>query len=264
MEAADAQAWLGAAWAECFSAVVESATGQNPSLAAAADAFPADSGELAWSQPFSLGADYGVTVSFASSSWTVLGEAALAALGVEANDSDAVRGTFLELVNQAMEALAGRIGTHLGREVTCQAGRTELMAGASLRALRGELSGVAIEHGLGGSGPLLSMLSSDGGRASGRGNGAFEETDSNRTLDLLLDVELPVSVSFGRARVALKDVLKLTSGSIVELNRTVSDPVEVIVNNCVIARGEVVVVDGNYGIRIQEILSRQERLRTLN
>jgi flagellar motor switch protein FliN/FliY len=77
-------------------------------------------------------------------------------------------------------------------------------------------------------------------------------------------VELPVSVSFGRARVPLKDVLKLTSGSIVELNRSVSDPVEVIVNNCVIARGEVVVVDGNYGIRIQEILSRQERLRTLN
>ncbi len=82
-------------------------------------------------------------------------------------------------------------------------------------------------------------------------------------MDLLLDVELPVSVSFGRAQLALKDLLKLTSGSIVELNRTISEPVEVIVNNCVIARGEVVVVDGNYGIRIQEIVSRQERLRTL-
>lgn len=82
-------------------------------------------------------------------------------------------------------------------------------------------------------------------------------------MDLLLDVELPVSVSFGRAQLALKDLLKLTSGSIVELNRTISEPVEVIINNCVIARGEVVVVDGNYGIRIQEIVSRQERLRTL-
>lgn len=82
-------------------------------------------------------------------------------------------------------------------------------------------------------------------------------------MDLLLDVELPVSVSFGRAQLALNDLLKLTSGSIVELNRTISEPVEVIVNNCVIARGEVVVVDGNYGIRIQEIVSRQERLRTL-
>ena len=84
------------------------------------------------------------------------------------------------------------------------------------------------------------------------------------SIDLLLDVELPVSVSFGRAQLALKDVIKLTTGSIVELNRSVSEPVEVIVNNCVIARGEVVVVEGNFGIRIKQVISRQERLRTLN
>jgi flagellar motor switch protein FliN/FliY len=58
-------------------------------------------------------------------------------------------------------------------------------------------------------------------------------------------------------------VLKLNSGSIVELNRAVSEPVEVIVNNCVIARGEVVVVEGNYGVRIRHIVSREERLRTM-
>ena len=75
---------------------------------------------------------------------------------------------------------------------------------------------------------------------------------------------MPVSVSFGRAYLPLRDVLKLSSGSIVELNRSVSDPVEVIVNNCVIARGDVVVVDGNYGVRVTQIISRQERLRTLN
>src|SRR5262249_55202724 len=85
----------------------------------------------------------------------------------------------------------------------------------------------------------------------------------SRTLDLLMEVELPVSVSFGRAELPLRDVLKLNSGSIVELNRTISDPVEIIVNNCVIARGEVVVVDGNYGVRIQHVVSREERLRTL-
>ena len=89
------------------------------------------------------------------------------------------------------------------------------------------------------------------------------ESSSSKTFDLLLDVELPVSVSFGRAQVALKDVLKLTTGSIVELNRGVSEPVEVIVNNCVVARGEVVVMDGNYGVRIHQIISPQERLRTL-
>ncbi len=87
---------------------------------------------------------------------------------------------------------------------------------------------------------------------------------ASQTFDLLLDVQLPVSISFGRAQVPLKDVLKLTVGSIVELNRTIGDPVEIIVNNCVIARGEVVVVEGNFGVRIQNVISRQERLRTLD
>jgi flagellar motor switch protein FliN len=87
---------------------------------------------------------------------------------------------------------------------------------------------------------------------------------SIKNLDLLLDVEMPVSVSFGRAQLPLKDVIKLTTGSIVELSRSVSEPVEIIVNNCVIARGEVVVVDGNFGVRIKEISSKQERLRTLS
>ncbi|MGH9659170.1 MAG: flagellar motor switch protein FliN, partial [Bryobacteraceae bacterium] len=83
------------------------------------------------------------------------------------------------------------------------------------------------------------------------------------TLDLLMEVELPVSISFGRAHLPLRKVMKLNSGSIVELNRTISEPVEVIVNNCVIARGEVVVVNGNYGVRIDQVVSREERLRTL-
>ena len=82
-------------------------------------------------------------------------------------------------------------------------------------------------------------------------------------MELLLDVDIPVSISFGKAQLALKDVLKLTTGSIVELNRGVNDQVEVLVNQCLIARGEVVVVDGNYGVRIQEIASRQDRMRSL-
>ncbi len=83
------------------------------------------------------------------------------------------------------------------------------------------------------------------------------------TMDLLLDVELPVSVSFGRTEIPMKDVLKLTTGSIVELNRNINEPVEVLVNHCLIARGEVVVVEGNYGVRIQQIISRTDRLRSI-
>ena len=68
-----------------------------------------------------------------------------------------------------------------------------------------------------------------------------------------------VSVYHGDcSQILMKDVLKLTTGSIVELNRNVGEPVEVLVNHSLIARGEVVVVEGNYGVRILHIASRQE------
>ena len=82
-------------------------------------------------------------------------------------------------------------------------------------------------------------------------------------MELLLDVDLPVSISFGKTELPLKDVLKLMTGSIVELNRGVNEQVDVFVNRCLVARGEVVVVEGNYGVRIQEIASRHDRLRSL-
>ena len=86
---------------------------------------------------------------------------------------------------------------------------------------------------------------------------------AQKNLRMLLDVELDLAISFGSTDLPLRDVLKLASGSIVELNRNAADPVDVLVNDRVIARGEVVVVDGNYGIRITEIVSRQERIRTV-
>ena len=85
---------------------------------------------------------------------------------------------------------------------------------------------------------------------------------SSDTLDLILDLELPVSVSFGKIQLPFQEVLKLATGSIVELNRSVDDPVDILVNDQVIASGDVVVVNGNYGVKIQRIASRSERLRS--
>jgi flagellar motor switch protein FliN/FliY len=82
-------------------------------------------------------------------------------------------------------------------------------------------------------------------------------------LELLFDVEMPVSISIGRAKMPLKDVVKLTTGSVVELSRSVSEPVDIVVNNCVVARGDVVVVEGNFGVRIREVLSKEDRMRQL-
>jgi flagellar motor switch protein FliN/FliY len=74
-------------------------------------------------------------------------------------------------------------------------------------------------------------------------------------VEMLMHVEVPVSVSLGRTQLRVKDLLSLTQGSIVELDQELSDEVEVRVNNCVIARGEVVAVDGNYGVRILKMVS---------
>lgn len=86
---------------------------------------------------------------------------------------------------------------------------------------------------------------------------------ANKNLQRLLDLELAVSLSFGQTTMLLKDVLRLGPGSIIELDHTIGEPVSVVVNNKVIARGEVVVVDGNYGVRITEIQSAAERIRSL-
>lgn len=83
------------------------------------------------------------------------------------------------------------------------------------------------------------------------------------SMDLLLDVDLDLSVELGRANVPVREVLQLGSGSIVELNKLAGDPVDVLVNGRLIARGEVVVVDENFGVRITEIMNPSDRISRL-
>lgn len=78
-------------------------------------------------------------------------------------------------------------------------------------------------------------------------------------VDLILDVQLQVSVELGKSLMKVKDVLSLGPGSVVELDKHAGEPVEVIVNNKTVARGEVVVIDENFGVRITEIVSSQKR-----
>jgi flagellar motor switch protein FliN len=86
---------------------------------------------------------------------------------------------------------------------------------------------------------------------------------ANRDIDLLMDIGLPVSVSFGNSEMQLKDILKLEAGSVIELDQSVHDPVTILVNRKPIATGEVVVLDGNYSVRILEVESATDRVRSL-
>jgi flagellar motor switch protein FliN/FliY len=77
-------------------------------------------------------------------------------------------------------------------------------------------------------------------------------------MDLLMDVELPVLVRFGSTRMLLRDLMELQAGSVIEFSQPPEAPVEVLVNGRVVARGIAVVVQGNYGVRISEIVARQD------
>lgn len=82
-------------------------------------------------------------------------------------------------------------------------------------------------------------------------------------LGLLMDVELPVMLRFGSHQATLDEVLELATGAVLELDREIQEPVELVLNDKVIARGEVVVVDGNYGLRVKEVASPQQCVSSL-
>jgi flagellar motor switch protein FliN len=83
----------------------------------------------------------------------------------------------------------------------------------------------------------------------------------NANLDLLMDVDMKLTVELGRARLKFRDVLNLTAGSVVELAKLTSEPVDIMVNGALLATGEVVVVDDHFAVRITKLLNRVERLK---
>lgn len=84
-----------------------------------------------------------------------------------------------------------------------------------------------------------------------------------QNIDLLMDVDLPVSIELGRTKMAIADILTLGPGSVVELNKLAGEPVDLLVNHRVVAKGEVVVVDENFGLRITQLMTPEERLKAL-
>ncbi len=87
------------------------------------------------------------------------------------------------------------------------------------------------------------------------------EKEERQNIGLLLDVPLPVSIELGRTSMIIEDILNLGPGSVVELNKLAGEPVDLLVNNKLFAKGEVVVVDENFGIRVTSLISPEERSR---
>jgi flagellar motor switch protein FliN len=275
----DTAFWLAEEWGRQITRAVESMTGESvlitfaPHQLAPIEIDPSQQELMWWEQALSLGPESDIWVGAQARSWQEIGNRVLRSAGVDDATPEDTRSTYLEIVNQSLSGVASAVSARARREISCAEGRATppaAVTGASAYTFEITVGETAF--------PLLavfarSIANVSEAPAQAPAKAAPQErtqtanlatpTGPAGSMDLLLDVELPVSVSFGRAQLMLKDVIKLTTGSIVELNRALSEPVEVIVNNCVIARGEVVVVEGNYGIRIKQVISRQERLRTL-
>jgi flagellar motor switch protein FliN/FliY len=222
---------------------------------------------LVWRQPYSLADNAVLWLSAGKDLWNAVGQMILGGEGAEAASDEDCRSTWNEIAGQMMGSIAQAMSAEQGHDVLAQDGRqdTEIpkdqLNDAVLEVRNGDqlwLVRIAWTSGLAQAwtepAPVPEPAKADAS--------LIRETVSSKTLDLLLDVALPVSVSFGKTSLQIREVLKLNTGSVVELDRLVSEPVEVIVNNCVIARGEVVVVDGNYGVRVIHLASRADRLRS--
>jgi flagellar motor switch protein FliN/FliY len=90
-----------------------------------------------------------------------------------------------------------------------------------------------------------------------------EKKEKISSMDLLLDIPLEISAELGRTRMIINDLLQLGQGSVIELNKLAGEPLEILVNQKLIARGEVVVVNEKFGIRLTDIISPLERIKQL-
>jgi flagellar motor switch protein FliN/FliY len=263
---------LAATWSQEFGSAYESMAEERPTLDVLASPIP-EGARVWWKQSLDASPGSVVWIGADIETCTGLGQSILTAAGVESTEPAELKETFLEVVRQSLGRFATAVGGQLGREVVCTDGSEE-------EPPRDQTVGCEVTISLSrGALPSISFLLNKEmleavARTSANGESA-ESPDTlaapegqpelsaraSSTLNLLMDVELPVSVSFGRTRVRVQEILKLITGSIIELERSIAEPVEVIVNNCVVARGEVVVIEGNYGVRITEVMSRQERLQ---
>jgi flagellar motor switch protein FliN/FliY len=225
----------------------------------------ADPGDLAdamiWEQTFSFSGEPCLWIVAGKDMWSAAGRLTLEAVGIDTLTDDECRSTWQEIAGQSMGVLASEITADIQQEVNAA-------KGTEVAALPDNVTATAFTATCGAESWAIkvawarTLIAVYDRPEPEQKTSSTRDAGFSKTFDLLLDVALPVSVSFGRTSLQIREVLKLNTGSIVELNRFVTEPVDVIVNDCVIARGEVVVVDGNYGVRITQLSSREDRLRT--
>ena len=197
--------------------------------------------------------------------WTGARERTWMAFGGLSGPAAQTKQTYLDILRQAIDGVCKTLTARAHWPVRCGAASEEAFSNVDSLAifgvnisLRGESLPpllVAVEET---AGAVLRSAMEAGGRDEDEGAPAL--TAASPMLARLMDVEFPLAVALGRAVLPIRDILKMATGSLIELDRTVNDYVDLVVHGTVVARGEIVSVKGNYGVRIKEIISRQERM----
>lgn len=215
-------------------------------------------GQTLWmKQVFVAAVNFTTWIGLPEATWTGLGQA------MGGGSPEILRSTCLEILNQTQQGTATALSSELKQKISVR--ERELLAPPNFQAaaytmwlvqiVDGELPPLllAVEHMAATALEATLEIDSDQQHANDR-------LEIPPMLDRLLDLELPISVALGRTEMPIKDVLRITSGSVIELDKEVGEPVDLLVHGSVVARGEIVLLKGNYGVRIEEIVSRRDRL----
>jgi flagellar motor switch protein FliN/FliY len=246
-------------WMEEFGRAVEMFTGSQPALSQnRISMLPAsEPGSLLWrKQAFGGRADFVTWTGAAEAAWKDLGSA----------DPDNAQGTYFEILNQAQMRAATVASRGLDQPISC--GESAAMAEADFDATQFAIYRVAID---GGRIPdlfiaiELAAASVFEARAeAAAGLELIEQRHEGEPAPLvterLFDLELPVAISLGYAEVPVKAIPAMTPGAVIELNKETGEDVELLVHGRVVARGEITLVKGNYGLRIKHIVGADDRL----
>jgi flagellar motor switch protein FliN len=180
-----------------------------------------------------------------------------------AEEPSAAESVYRELLKQSFEGAAHVLSSGRSPRMVCKqaiedgSGPSDLARTETARLWTPAWEGAPILVGI--DAAFASLVAEEELQLAERPAGAPDTSEKSARLERLADIELPIAVVLGRTRMQIREVLKLTAGSLVELDRRTGDPVEIVVHNAVVARGEVVSVSGNYGVRIKEVISRGDR-----
>jgi flagellar motor switch protein FliN/FliY len=255
-------------WADEFARAVEMFTGEKPTLTQntadtkETEACESTKGDFQWwQQETEEPQNFKVWIGSQEGCWTALG-------GDQGEGSDP-KDLFQEMISQANQGAAAVLSSSFATPL--RFGGVVVNPPTSLLSLRltkvnisfrnAELPALIVALQ-----PIAAKILDGpetakpaGTSASSQGISAANLSANASMIERLMDLELPVSVLLGRTVLPIRDALKITSGSLIELDRQLGDYVEVMVHGTVVARGEIVAIKGNYGVRIKEVISRKDR-----